>query len=185
MKLVDLDDIDFSAEELDVDTTNIDDIVGAIGFLSSVDRPAFTVVYNSAYHGSVILPDGADGKFADWPAGNRGIFAYISYSNYTNYERDMLLLQNSISASGDITTGAAVEGGAWAAGDFVVSMTEDMLVEDLTSMITFVIYNADGTVVRGTYSLAKFLETNKGIGEYDCTMSLYALSIAAQEYAAK
>ena len=176
-----LDITSYSAEELNVDVSDLAGVVEDIIFYCGMGRPTFTVIYKDSVAASVKLPDAPDGGFAKWPENNKGIFTYVNYLNYAEYEREMLLFQNSVDSNGEFTTGAALENGAWANGDAVVAMYGDMLVEDLTSVITIVVYNADGTVVRGTYSLAAYINSASN-EESACAKALYALSVAAQDY---
>ena len=177
-KLIDFSAIQFTAKELDVDISALSGIATA-GFGKFDGSPAFMLVYDAAIKNQVKLPDAPDGGFAEWPANNAGYFTYVHYKNYVGFEKEAVLSNESLNAGEEFNTHECFNAGSWDGAAYVVSELEYMRIEDLTSVINFVVYKPDGTVVRASYSLARFITDN---GADSVLEAAYALSLAAQDY---
>ncbi len=157
-------------------------MVGA-SFIFGSYQPRFVFLYNSSE--GVKAPAVANGDIGEWPENNMGVFTHIYYENFLGDSRGHLAYHIGFTSGGENATASALENGAWAADDEVYAMTNDVFVCDIIQPIKLAVYAENGTVVRGTYSLAAYisnLEANGNTEFHDASMALYAFSLAAQEY---
>ncbi len=166
-----------------VNTSKLSKHMTGASFIFGSYQPRFVFLYNSA--SGVRPPVDMTGDIGEWPDGNRGVFTHIYYENFLGESRDHLAYHVGFTSGGDDAIAAAVANGGWAADDKVYAMTNDVFVCDIIQPIKLAVYAQDGTVVRGTYSLAEYisnLETSGNTEFHDAAMALYAFSLAAQEY---
>ncbi len=163
------------------DTSAIAQHISGATFMFGGAQPRFVFLYKNL--ADVRLPVEADGSIGAWPKDNEGVFTEFYYETWNGGSSQHLAYHIGV----DGATANAIANGAWTEGDEVYAMTGDVLVCDIIQPIHLAVYGTDGRVVRGTYSLATYitnLEANGNGDFYDAAMSLYAFSLAAQEYGA-
>ncbi len=181
--LIDYEDITFSAEELAVDYSKIGKYIKSASFLFGSYQPRFAFEYNDEALKTAKLPKNADGDIGSWPRGNRGVFSHIYYNDYENFSSDHLADHVVYDENGNDVTESFVGAKDFTGASSVYAMSNNVFVYDMTEVMNVVIYAPDGTVVRGTYSLAVYINAlDKDSDAYNAAMALYAYSLAAQEY---
>lgn len=193
--LIDLDSVSFSEKELAADASGLADYIEGATFVFGTYQPRFVFKYKNSILPELTLPDGSDGKINVWPEGNLGVFTHIYYESFNGSDSyDYIANQVGYDAYGNVV---APLGEEWSAEN-VYAMTDDMLVFDMTEVINLAVYTPEGTVVRGSYSLAQYIshlreliptftegteEYESHVSFYNASMALYAFSLASIEYA--
>jgi len=181
--LCDYSEISFSQDELEVDWSRLSSVISDASFMFGSYQPRFAFKYRS--DDGVKLPISADGNIGEWPDGNKGVFTNIYYTGLNG--DNVSYLASHLAIDGDVDkTELAVNEGKWDNAGAVYAMTNDLFVYDAREIINIVVYQADGTVLRGTYSLAAYISSlTEGTDAYNAAMSLYAFSISAENYRGK
>ena len=155
--LVDLDSIEFTEKELDVDTSKLGAYMEGVSFVFGAYQPRFVFKYKTEVLNSLVKPETTDGKIYSWPEGNRGLFAVIYHENYDG-TKSLSYIASHLAYNGKDYVAPDVVTGAWGPMSEAYAATVDMNVYNATGVINVELYSPEGKVVRGSYSLAAYID---------------------------
>ena len=155
--LVDLDSIEFTEKELDVDTSELGAYMEGVSFVFGAYQPRFVFKYKTEVLNSLVKPETTDGKIYSWPEGNRGLFAVIYHENYDG-TKSLNYIASHLAYNGKDYVAPDVVTGAWGSMSEAYAATVDMNVYNATGVINVELYSPEGKVVRGSYSLAAYID---------------------------
>ncbi len=155
--LVDLDSIEFTEKELDVDTSELGAYMEGVSFVFGAYQPRFVFKYKTEVLNSLVKPETTDGKIYSWPEGNRGLFAVIYHENYDG-TKSLSYIASHLAYNGKDYVAPDVVTGAWGPMSEAYAATVDMNVYNATGVINVELYSPEGKVVRGSYSLAAYID---------------------------
>ena len=161
--LIELDSISFSDEELDVDVSELGAYMEGASFIFGAYQPSFVFKYRSEVLESLVKPETTDGRIYNWPDGNRGFFAVIYHENYDGTKSHSYIAPHvAYNDKGEYVV-PNINLGTWGPMSEAYATTIDMNVYNATGVINVELYSPEGTVVRGSYSLAAYISYLSGI----------------------
>ena len=154
--LINYDSISFSEKELNVSASELSEYMEGVSFIFGAYQPRFEFKYRDTALNLLVKPETTDGVITKWPEGNRGFFAEIYHENYDGTKSHSYIASH-IAYNGDEYVLPDVLTGDWGVITDAYATTRDLNVYNATGIINIALYNPDGNVVRGSYSLAAYI----------------------------
>ena len=159
--LIDFDSIEFSDEELSADASALGTYMEGASFIFGSYQPSFVFKYRSEVLEYLVKPESADGRIYTWPEGNIGLFAVIHHESYNgdkSYSYIAPHVAYNDNGNGKYYVAPDLVAGTWGPMTEAYVTTIDMNVYNVTGVVNVELYSPEGNVVRGSYSLAVYID---------------------------